>query len=521
MLDTLRRFWARRRTKAPRAPAWGTWLPMTNDSGEPVTHQRALAYAAVWACVRVISESIAQLPWGVFRHVPNGRQALPYHPVHALLSRSPSPELTAAVWKECMLQDALTNGNAYCEIERDAQYRPVALHPIRADLVTPTRDSPGGELYYAVRQETGAPIPIPAADIWHLRGLGDAIQGYSVLEYHALTIGLALGEQRTHASFIRNDARPMGIITPVGPIRPEIQSEMERSWKEWTGGRNKFRTIVLPAQMEYKPLGLPNTDAQMLEGRRYSVLDICRIYRVPPHKVAELQYATFSNIVHQNMEFVVDGLNPWIIKMEQETDRKILSPGLYSKINLNALLRGDFETRVRSYQIMFDRGIFSINDILELEDRNQIGPDGDARFVPQNMIPLEQALHPPEPKPEPQPDPPAPTEEGSDDPPQPAPADLMRPAIVAAARRIRTREIDRVNAGFRAYIDDQLLPLRGVVAMATDQPVHLVADRMRQWARQYYDHARETPNTAQTPEDIQRLADAISTHLGGNHAPHE
>jgi len=522
MLDRFRSWFARRRTPADQTPLFST-RTVAYAAGQAVNRDRALSYATAWACGRVICESISQLPWGVFAKVPEGRRHLTSHPADRLLSVQPCQELTPAVFRECLVLDAIFQGNGYAEIERDPNtFVPLALHLIRPDIVEPMRDE-AGNLAYLVYAPGRDPIVIPAADMFHLRGLGDALAGYSIISYHARSIGLALAEQDTQIAFVENDARPMGLLMPVGPVRPEARRTIEELWKEWTGGKNKYRTLALPQQMEYKPLGINNTDAQMLEGRKFSTLEICRIFRVPPHKVAELQYATFSNIVHQSMEFVQDSLTPWIVKLEQEADRKLLGPNprrrLYSKMNVNALLRGDFETRTRAYQMMFDRGIFSINDILELEDRNTIGPEGDARFVPANMTLLERAIEPPPPPPPPAPEaPPEEDDQADDAADDQAPSDrlaALRPVVRAAVRRILVRQSDRDDLGynFRVYVRTQLAPLALPFADLLGGSAETILHRLEELADAYAAAAR--PRRRWGDADLERMTDGLAGAISG------
>lgn len=516
---------ARRRT-APQARPDPAWFAELTRSGEPITHDQALHLPTVWACVRVIAETIASLPWSVFRKTSAGREHHQTHPADLLLSAEPSPEINAAVFREALIRDVLTWGNGYAEIERDLAYRPVGLHLIRPDIVDPRRET-NGELYYWVDQPgIGPPIPIPAPDMFHLRGLGDALAGYSVIRYASETIGLGLAEQSTHAAFVRNDSRPLGLLTPIGPVRQEARKEIEDKWHEMTGGRNKFRTVVLSQQMQYVPLGLPATDAQMIESRRFSILEICRIFRVPPHKIAELQYATFSNITHQSIEFVQDTLTPWIVKMEQEADRKLLAGPerrrTYTKINVNALLRGDFEARTRSYQILFDRGIFSINDILELEDRNTIGPDGDTHFVPLNMQTLERAVAEPEPEPpappsdpdaQPQPDQEPDDQAGQADRLRTAQIASLTPMIADLARRLLLRAQDRQPPAAAALHDWATDLLQTVLAGPAGLLTHAAdpGSLANQWRSLAEHHV--IPGNPLTQPALDRLTRAIEDSL--------
>ena len=451
----LKRIFARRQTPAAERPRYTGLTIGTSDAGELVTYDKALTLSTVWACVRAVVESISSLPWGAFERTELGRDALRTHPAHRLLSVAPNPEMICAVWREYMVKCAMLWGNGYSEIEFDDAQRPIALWPLPPDVVEPVRTELG--IVYLVHGQAAAPVPLLARQVFHLRGLGDDLAGYSVIRYGAQSLGLSLAENQQQGSFTRNASRPLGIITPVGEMHKDTQAAIEESFAAQASGKNTGRTIVLPQALDYKPLSLPNTDAQTIESRRWSTLEICRLFKVPPHKVAELQFATFSNITHQSLEFVRDSLMPWIVKLEQEADRRLISPSqrgkVYTRINANGLLRGDFETRTKSYQLLLDRGVFSINDVLELEDRNTLGPEGDAHFVPLNMQTLEQALQPPEPPPPP-PAPPGEGDEGDDEgdeggdlaSPPPIPVDRLRPAVRDAVVRIVNRQINAVRA---------------------------------------------------------------------------
>jgi HK97 family phage portal protein len=334
-----------------------------------------------------------------------------------------------------------------------------------------------GALWYRVKNEGADETLLRPSEVFHVRGLGDDLCGWSVIQHAAQAIGLGTAQDQSMASLIANGSRPAGLITPVGTLSKDAANRIVEEWEATYGGaKNKGKTALLSHAMSYTALALPNTDAQMLESRRFSVLEICRFFRVPPHMVMDLERATFSNIEHQAIEFVQHTLVPWIVKLEQEANRKLISSvnrgRVFTKMNINALLRGDFESRAKGYQMLFDRGVYSINDILELEDRNTIGPDGDIRLVPMNMQTIENALEPPEP-PQPPPGPPEDDEPPDDQNGNGDALDAYRPLLYDALDRITAREcrlLERdqsarwVDNGHRGYVQSCLAPHVAAVA---------------------------------------------------------
>lgn len=394
------------------------WLPQ-KVAGVPVTEDTALTYGAVWACVRVIAEAVAALPWAVFRkRSDNGRDRLATHPVDWLLGSQPNEETLAFIWRETMLAHVLTWGNGYAEIERDAAGRPVALWIITPDRVEPSRTS-SGRIVYDVKNPTGPNTVLEAPDVYHAKGLGfDGLVGYSVIAMHARSIGVGIAADTFAGNYFENDSTPGGLLKHKSRLSDKARTNLTESWeKRHAGQKNRRKVAILEEGLEWQQTGLPPEDSQLIETRQFSVTDIARIFKVPPHKIGDLSRATFSNIESEELSFQTDTLLPWVVRLEQESNIKLFSlqerGQVFTKLNLMARLRADSAARGVFYQQMLDRGVFSINDVRTLEDQNPV-PDGDARFVPLNMQLLETAANPPEPEPEPAPAPPdepAPVEE--------------------------------------------------------------------------------------------------------------
>ncbi len=362
----------------------------STQSGMFVTPETALNYSAVWSCVRVISETVAQLPWKTYQRTPSGKKevAATKNDVAWLLHTQPNPETTAFRFKRQLVANALTWGNAYCEIERDTSGRPIWLWPIHPERVKVERNG-SGELIYRVRSGAADEAIIGASDMLHFRGIGDDdAVGTSVIAKAKQSIGLGLAMEQFGSSFFGNGANMGGALKHPRTLGPEARKNLEESMKKRAGGRNALSTLVLEEGMTYERIGVPPEDAQFLESRQFQVVEICRWFRVPPHKVADLSRATWNNIEHQSIEFVTDTIVPWTCNLEEEVNVKLFgrqNRGVYyTKFSLGALLRGDTASRFSAYATGRQWGWLSVNDIRELEDMNRI-KGGDQYLVPSNM----------------------------------------------------------------------------------------------------------------------------------------
>ena len=405
-MSLLSRLFAR---KVPPVQVQGDRIwPQGKQAGVYVSPDTALTLAAVWGCVRLISESLAHLPWRVHQRSDRGSDVLFDHSVTGLLNRRPNPEMSAFVFRRQLLADVLLNGNGYAEIVRDnflltgpGRGLPSELWPLDSRCVWPTR-TPSGELVYDVAQTGGGTVRLAARDVLHVPGLGyDGLNGYSVVRYAARSLGLGMAAETYGATFFGNGASIGGVLTTEQPLTEPQRAEVERMLEEkYRGPERAHRTLLLSHGTKYEQTAIPPEDAQFLETRKFQVAEVCRWFRVPPHKIGDLDKATFSNIEHQSIEFVVDTLLPWAKLLEQEADYKLialpetvqprLSSRQFTRIALEGLLRGDAKSRAEYYQIMRNIGAYSVNDILALEDRNTIGPEGDKRLAPMNMTTLER-----------------------------------------------------------------------------------------------------------------------------------
>lgn len=367
------------------------------QAGVAVSEDTALTNAAVWACVRVIAETVAALPWRVYRKTSAGRELMNMHAVDWLLNNQANAEQTAFAFREALMAHVLTWGNGYAEIQRDLAGRAAALVLITPDRVCPRRTD-DGELVYEVDSGDGAKTIIRPADMLHLHGLGfDGLVGYSPVRMAARSIGLGIAQDTFGGSFYGNGTAFGGLVEVPASMSPQQIAENEKYLNDTHRGPDKaFRVRIVANGMKYHNTSMPLTDAQFIESRKFSVTEVARWFRVPPHKIADLERSTNNNIEHQSIEFVTDTIVPWVTRLEQEVNVKLFGAravgNVYTKMSVNALMRGDAGSRANFYRAMTQMGAMSINEVRELEELNGIGAAGDEHLVQLNQTTLEKLV---------------------------------------------------------------------------------------------------------------------------------
>lgn len=376
----------------------GLRLNIPKHAGKVVTEDVAYTVSGYWCSVRVVCESISQMPWRVYEETERGKRIANAHPADRLLSRAPNPAQDAPAFKELMLRWVLSWGNAYAEIARDSSGRPRSLWPVEPWRVRPYLDR--GQVVYEVRQPGGETVYVPGADMLHFRGMGDQLVGWSVINAMARTLGLSAAQEDSFAAQMENGVRLSGVLVPKdGGTLPDTKiKRLEEQWQANNAGAKKHGRVALMAEgLDFHQFSMPNSDAQLLESRQFSVLDICRFMRVPPHKVYDLSRATWNNITHQSLEFWQDSLGPHISKLEAQADRKLISSAstrYYTGLDATAVLRMDPATRVSYYNGLAGLGALSPNDVRKGEGLDSLGPDGDIYTIPANVQTLDRARQP-------------------------------------------------------------------------------------------------------------------------------
>ena len=369
------------------ADAGYSFLFGRTTSGKPVNERTAMQTTAVYACVRILAEAVASLPLHVYEYQDDGGKKLVHdHPLYYLLHDEPNPEMTSFVFRETLMSHLLIWGNAYAQIIRDGAGRVLGLYPLLPDKMEVQRDDKGNIYYVYSRNSDENPmfkeygnIKLKAEDVLHIPGLGfDGLIGYSPIAMAKNAVGMTLACEEYGASFFANGANPGGVLEHPGVLKDP--SKVRESWNSvYRGVSNAHKIAVLEEGMKYQQIGIPQEEAQFLETRKFQINEIARLYRIPPHMVGDLDKSSFSNIEQQSLEFVKYTLDPWVIRWEQSLQRSLLLPGekgkYFIKLNVDGLLRGDYQSRMNGYAVGRQNGWFSANDIREMENMNPISDE--------------------------------------------------------------------------------------------------------------------------------------------------
>jgi HK97 family phage portal protein len=380
---------------------------MPSGTGLEVSATSAMTSAAVYACVNVLAQDIASLPLITYRRLPNGGKERAFeHPLYDILHELPNPEMTSYELRSCLVGHQALWGNAYCEIER-SDTRINGLWPLRPDRMTVQRDT-AGELVYSYRLPDGQPKVFAFADIMHWRGLSsNGILGYSPIQQAAESVGVDLATRQYGARFFGNDSRPGGVLKHPGKLSREGSERLKTSWENAHRGLNNAqRVAVLEEGIEWQQIGIPPDEAQFLETRKYTRTEIAALYRIAPHKIGDLERATFSNIEEQNIDHWQSAIRPWLVQIEQSLRRDLfqISAGKrthFAEHMIEGLLRGNSEGRAAYLQTMRQNGVINADEWRAMDNLNPIpGGKGAIYWQPANMLELGAK---PEPKPAPLP----------------------------------------------------------------------------------------------------------------------
>ena len=375
-----------------------------SDSGEVVNERSAMQIATVYACVRLLAESVAGLPLHLYQYTDEAEKEkirARDHPLYRLLYRQPNPEMTSFSFRETMMTHLLLWGNAYAQIIRDGRNNILGLYPLQPDQMEVDRDKQGRIIYIYNAYTDDVPdlqnktYVFRADEIFHIPGLGfNGLIGFSPIAMMKNALGTAIAVEKYGSAFFKNGAQPAGVLEHPGTLKnPE---RIRENWSDVYGGpQNAHKVAVLEEGMSYKPISLPPEDSQFLSTRQFGVNEICRIFRVPPHMVQDLSHATFSNIEHQSIDYVVYTLTPWLSRFEQAITKDLLLPSeqdtFFPRFNVDGLLRGDYASRSSGYASGISNGYLSPNDVRRLENMDLIPPEkgGDDYYLNGGYVKLE------------------------------------------------------------------------------------------------------------------------------------
>jgi HK97 family phage portal protein len=362
-----------------------------SNTGVPVTPFTALQAAAVYACIRMISQDMAMLKPFIRRELTGGgyRREL-QHPLTKLFRR-PNRWQTRFEFVSYMLTSLCLRGNAFVVVERDRDANPIELVPIAPDRCTMMLTD-DGELWYRINsRRLGYGLVVPPDDMIHLKNISmDGYVGVSPIAIAQDVIGLALATQQHGGILFRQGGQVGGVVSHPGQLSKEAADRIANSWRETHSGvQNAHKVAILEEGMKFDKVAITNEEAQFLETRRFQVLDIARMYGVPPHRLGELDKATLNNIEQQNQQYVDGALKPIAESIEQLFNHHLLFEDersfLECKFDFDDMTRSDLLTRYQAYQVGTLNGWLSRNEVRAKENMNPIDDGhGDEYRVPLN-----------------------------------------------------------------------------------------------------------------------------------------
>jgi HK97 family phage portal protein len=367
-----------------------------NSAGIHVTHERAFMSAAVWACIDVVASSLASSDWNVYQGVrgADDKKAIPDDNLQYVLNTRPNAEMTAQAAKRSMMIGAVGYGNGYAEIERDMSRRVVALWPISPDRVTPIRNE-FGEFKYRVTQDyAGGAIDLDPSDVYHIRGaslVGSV--GDDMIAKAIQTISRSIAIDQFSSAYFGNNAQLGTIFQSDSILTPEKRKEYEEGInRKYVGPDKSHKPSIFEGKWTIHQLANNADDAQLIEAKYQIIEEVCRWFRVPPHKIAHLLRATNNNIEHQGLEFSRDTLRPWIQEIQQEADYKLFparGAQKFIEIDVDWASEGDFQSRMQGFSAGINAGVYSVNDVRAKLGENTIGPEGNVHVIQGAMMRLE------------------------------------------------------------------------------------------------------------------------------------
>jgi len=374
------------------------------STGVDVSQVTALRHVTYFDGLRLLSETTGQVPLIMYRRVMRGREPgrrgkerAVEETLYLLLHDQPNPEMDAISFKSAMQGHAVSWGNAFAEIDWDMEAgEPRALWPLDVSKMKVGRDDRTHELIYAYTVSDGTTKILPAFRVMHLAGFGfNGVIGYDPVFLMRETLGLAMALQKNAGKFFGNGSRPGAIITHPNQLKKEAKERMRDSWEDAYGGLEQgHRVAILDEGITYKEIGIPPDNAQFLESRRFSIVEIAQLLNLPVHMLKDLERATFNNIEHLALEFLKYAMGPWFRRWEQVCNRKLILPEdrriYFTEFLEDALLKADSAARAALYKELFYMGALSPNDIREKENMNPIeDPGGDRYYIQANMTPMD------------------------------------------------------------------------------------------------------------------------------------
>ncbi len=393
---SLSEMWAGKSISLTDGGFWSQFLGYQSSSGKTVGVNNAMKLSTVWACVRLISTSVAGLPFGVYKKMPDGgRESAKGLNVHDIIHTSPNEDMTAFQFWQAVVSSMLLWGNAYCEIYWSGS-TPIAINFLLPNRVT-TKESTNGRLKYFYQGKTGEPREIPAKNMLHIPSFSlDGRLGLSSISYGVNVFGSAMSADDAAGSTFKNGLMPSVAFSVDRELKGEQRSEFRKYVETISGALNAGKSPVLEKGVKADSIGIPPKDAQLLESRSFSIEEICRWFGVDPAMVAhgskDSNWGT--GLEQKQIWFLTFCISTFTNQIQQCVNKKLLTPvqrvSYYSEFSLEGFLKADSAARSAFYSSMTQNGIYTRDDCREKENLPRKGGNANVLTVQSNLLPLDQ-----------------------------------------------------------------------------------------------------------------------------------
>jgi HK97 family phage portal protein len=378
-------------TPGPLDDFWYSGTPYTTHVGVRVNPTTAMKVTALYACIRLLSETGGSVPCQLFRRLEDDSKELATdHSLYNVLLNQPNDYQTTFDFWEQVIRCCGLRGFFYAEIVLGPLGQVAQLRPLHPDRVIHELQ-PSGKMLYRYLDPTGRERIFNTKDLFRVMYYTeeDGMTPISPISANADTVGITEAAERYAASYFGNSAIPGGSLEADGKLSPEARKEIARSWNAThKGPDNAGKIAVLDQGLKFKQITINNQDSQLLETRQWQLTDICRVYRVPPHLVQDLTRSTFTNIEHQSLDFITHTMRPWFRRIETAISRDLMMaierPDYFARFNLNDLLAADAAARAAFYSSGIQNGWMTRNEARKFENLNPLD-ELDEPLMPSNL----------------------------------------------------------------------------------------------------------------------------------------
>lgn len=375
------------------------WLGIEVDEIN-VKGKNALKEATVFACIRILSESVAKLPIKIYQD-QNGIKKATEHYLYNILKTRPNPFMSSFNFFTCLEAQRNTYGNGFASIEFDRRGKVKALWPINSEKVEIWVDdkeilSGESKLWYIVNLDNGKQVKLRPEEVLHFKGFTlDGLSGITPLTYLRSLVENGKSSEEYINKFYQNGMQTKGIVQYVGDLNSDAEKTFREKFEQMSNGlKNAHRISLLPIGYQFQPISLSMADAQFLENTELSIRQLAAAFGIKMHQLNDLERSTHTNISEQQRQFYIDTLMAILTMYEQELTYKLLldselNKGYYSKFNVDAITRADIKTRYEAYRIGVQGGFLKPNEVRAREEMDA-AEGGDTLLVNGNMVPITE-----------------------------------------------------------------------------------------------------------------------------------